>query len=174
MVDEKFDYLYGTYRKVTSRIYSKELFGTDIYDKELVSVMAELSDVDLQSGFTATTYFKPGHASEYTKMNIVKFDCDICELNALPGAVKELNLGGPGELNKACDKSFNKSYNVFRKGQLLLELTGDWIIDSIVVRSQVKGSSGNPEFKCNYEITKLNTRNCSFVDDWNLLGEKVG
>jgi len=173
MVDHKFDRLFGVDRKVTSRIYSKELMAQDTFDKELVGVLVDLPEVDIQNKFTATTYFKAGQANEYVKMNTVTISSKVCELNALPGGVKQLNMGGPGNLNKACDKSFNTSYNVFKKGQLLLELTGDWVVDSIEVKFKVLGSIV-PEFKCDYVVDKLNVRNCDFVDDWNLLGEKVG
>ena len=169
MKDAKTDKLFGVERLVTSRIYSKELMSQDDYDKELVNVMVDLAEVDVSVGFRATTYFKAGQASQYTKMNTVDMVSSVCKLNALPNGMKQLNLGGQGNLANSCDRAFNASNSVFKKGQLLLEVTGDWILDSITARFQVKGMSGNPEFKCKYDIKELNIRDCTFVDDWNLL-----
>jgi len=175
LVDHKFDFLNHAYRKVVSRIYSRELGAEEGSDKNVVNVIAEVEDIDLQIGFEAKTYFKPGHASHFTHMQTVKYSTDDKSLNQVGTSFKELNLGGAGKLNKACDAATKASYAVFKKGQLLLELTGDWVLDSVIVNMQLLPASGTPEFKCDVVTNKVNTLDCDkLISDYYLMSEKVG
>lgn len=174
MVEDSFDQLHGTQRAVTSRIYSHEFGSNTNYDKSITNVKAYIPQFDIKAGLTVTSFFKPSHASEYIKMNTVNYSSSTCELNTLPGAVKEVNLGGQGQLQYACDKAFNTSYSVFRSGQLMIEFTGEWAMDAVEVIMNIKGVSGTPVFKCDYDITSFNKRNCGFISDWELMGKKVG
>ena len=174
LVEHSFDYLYGTYRKVKSRVYTKSLGADELSDKEIVNLKVEVPYFDIKAGFTINSYFKAQHVLTYTKMQTVTFNTDVCSLNSVPAGIKEINLGGPGDLSKKCDVSFNKNFGVFRKGQVMLEFVGDWALDSILLRMQTKQESVSTDFNCKTVVSKLNTRDCSFVTDWDIKGEKYG
>lgn len=171
----KTDFLFGQEYKVTSRLYTKAIGrGQPLTDKFLQNISGELRSFDIKLGLKVTTYFKPFHAPHFYKLNTIKMsvtDCLKCAYNTAASGLKQFVIGAGNVLDKACDSATKRGYSRWKKGQIMIELSGDWRLSTLYGNFIEEGPSPVAEVGCDVVADKLNDIDCEWVPDNNLTAE---
>lgn len=177
IVEGKVDELFGVKYKVKSRVYTRAL-GAKAFltDKELQKITGELTRFDLKLGLKIQGYYRPFHGQKFIKVGSAEFsvkDSLQCAYNVQDSGLKEFVLGRSKHISE-CDEGTGAGYQNWRKAEILLELTGDWELNSLFVKYKETVVNSLATNTCDYAADKVSSIDCDFASDFNIKGESNG
>lgn len=166
-------------RYIRSRVYTREYdFDAPMAQKSLREFTATLENI--QGDFEIDIKYKPGHGSSFIDFNSFKhcapwrtFSVPTDEeINGFSGHEFRDFLLGPRSSNE-CNPVSKDKYNVFKKVQLMVTITGKyWELDSLTIASNVSPSNMTKAVCTNeYKDLVVVPKQCS--DDWAYEGINI-
>ena len=177
IVEGRVDKLFNREYKVKSRVYTRALGARHLAtDKELQKVTGELSSFDLQLGLDIKGYYRPFHAHNFIPTSGISLSADdslACAFNVASSGLIEFVLGR-GDTQAGCDMGTGSGLQFWRKAEVLLEITGEWELNTLFAKYRETAINSLNTFGCDQVATALSRIDCDFINDFNIEGEVHG
>jgi hypothetical protein len=159
-------------RYVKSRVYTKEHdCGDPFMNKEIHSM--DLNFDALKGDFKLSVEYKPGHSSKFIPWGTIDFKvpwreckmpCNSCLEGFATQIIRDVTIGSPSGETLACNPATRELYQIFRKIQLKLDVTGMyWEIHEYRVKA-IPRTQENQETVCSEFGIEAMCEDCN--DDW--------